>query len=662
MSPRTTLQPQLPLPERDHRLSPYTGWTRAHWEAVADHWLATTRQYASPGGARFALPGRASYSGPDSDALEGFARTFLLAAARIAGAPQSDPAALRLAEQYGRGLAAGTDPDGPEYWLPGEDCIPLQRRRTQPTVEAANIALALHLSRGRLWDRLDPAVQQRIADWLDHHARLEVWPNNWLLFSAVIAAFLESTGRDAPDRTDAVRRVESWHLGEGWYTDGWQRNIDHYNAWVIHPFLWAWYDLVGADRDPAAAALWRGRLDSFLHSYPRLFGSDGAPVHQGRSLTYRTATLAPVWLGAMLDLGPLAPGAARRLASGTLAHFTEQGVGTAGPLPLGWFGEHLPMVQSYSGPGSPYFAGLGFLGLALPADHPVWIAPEQAQPSETVDAAFSLPGPGWLVHSSAGDGIVRLVNHGSDHAYETPPGSDPDDPHYAKFGYSTRTAPGTGPGAAGEEDNRFALLDDHGRPSRRGPILAHRAAGPIAGSVHRPQRDGTPLPGARCVTVSLVDGPYELRCHLLTAPGAYAVREGGHAVAADAPPGAGTTAEGLAWVRREDGFTAALLPVHGYPHGAAGVVRQRNANALGSHAAVPVLVGSHDAGAGSDLHVAVHLLAPTADPFDPDALARELHSAAAVTVSGTTVTVGWRAGRTDSVDLATFCPARSQDQ
>jgi hypothetical protein len=64
--------------------------------------------------------------------------------------------------------------------------------------------------------------------------------------------------------------VESWHLGEGWYTDGWQRNIDHYNAWVIHPFLWAWYDLVGAARDPAAAALWRGRLDNSLQGAPLL--------------------------------------------------------------------------------------------------------------------------------------------------------------------------------------------------------------------------------------------------------------------------------------------------------------------------------------------------------------------------------------------------------
>ncbi|RAG83143.1 hypothetical protein DN069_23865 [Streptacidiphilus pinicola] len=28
--------PPFPLPDEDRTLSPHTGWTRAHWEAVAD--------------------------------------------------------------------------------------------------------------------------------------------------------------------------------------------------------------------------------------------------------------------------------------------------------------------------------------------------------------------------------------------------------------------------------------------------------------------------------------------------------------------------------------------------------------------------------------------------------------------------------------------------
>lgn len=42
--------------------------------------------YATPGFAQYRLPGRASWSGVVSDGLEGYARSFLMAAFRIAGA------------------------------------------------------------------------------------------------------------------------------------------------------------------------------------------------------------------------------------------------------------------------------------------------------------------------------------------------------------------------------------------------------------------------------------------------------------------------------------------------------------------------------------------------------------------------------------------------
>ena len=86
----------------DPRLSPYTGWTRAHWEATADRMLLAVRPYASPGNALVSLPGPASRSGAWSDGLEGFARTFLLAAFRLAGDGGRDPHGL--AGWYAAGL------------------------------------------------------------------------------------------------------------------------------------------------------------------------------------------------------------------------------------------------------------------------------------------------------------------------------------------------------------------------------------------------------------------------------------------------------------------------------------------------------------------------------------------------------------------------------
>src|SRR6478736_3193044 len=57
----------IELPADDRESSPYTGYTRAHWEAAADGLLRAAWQWATPGGALLDLPGRPSASGVRSD-------------------------------------------------------------------------------------------------------------------------------------------------------------------------------------------------------------------------------------------------------------------------------------------------------------------------------------------------------------------------------------------------------------------------------------------------------------------------------------------------------------------------------------------------------------------------------------------------------------------
>src|SRR5699024_5665719 len=68
--------PRLRPTPVDPRRSPYTGLTRRHWLDLADHLLTAAAQYATADGAMIRPPGRESVSGPASDGLEGFARTF----------------------------------------------------------------------------------------------------------------------------------------------------------------------------------------------------------------------------------------------------------------------------------------------------------------------------------------------------------------------------------------------------------------------------------------------------------------------------------------------------------------------------------------------------------------------------------------------------------
>ncbi|MFF7934812.1 DUF2264 domain-containing protein [Streptomyces sp. NPDC007940] len=493
----------MQLPPEDRTLSPLTGYTRAHWEAAADSLLAAVEPYATEDRALYHLPGdRQSWTGRLSDGLEGYARTLLLAALR------QDETAL---ERYADGLAAGVS----GVWPRIED-------RTQPLVEAASIAFALRITKPLLWDRLDEAVRQRAAAWLGDALTAEAWPCNWELFPVTVAGFLSSVGcepeasRKAIDR--GLERIEQWYVGEGWYTDGDGRKFDYYNGWAMHlyPVLHAWLA-----QDDRLMDLYGGRLSRHLEDYARLFGADGAPMHQGRSLTYRFATTAPLWLGALTGHTPLPPGETRRLASGALKYFLDRGaVDSHGLVTLGWHGPDPAVLQGYSGPASPYWASKGFLGLLLPADHEVWTAVEEPGPAERSDALTSISAPNWLLQSTVSDGLVRLHNHGSEDVRY--------DPYYTRLAYSTVTEP------APSYDN--SLIVD-GDPSRT-EIEPLGVGQGWAASRH------TAAGGTRVSSVVLARGAVEVRAFLVTGAGP------------------GTSVRVTGWAAR-DGVHTELLPAVG---------------------------------------------------------------------------------------------------
>ncbi|OIV39527.1 hypothetical protein BIV57_01220 [Mangrovactinospora gilvigrisea] len=608
--------PHLRLPPQDRRLSPLTGWTRAHWEATADQLLDALVPYATRRGAQYRLPGRLSRSGVTSDGLEGFARSFLLAAVRIAGAQGGTE---DLIERYADGLAAGTDPRSGEAWAPITDL-------SQQIVEAASIAIGLHESRTQVWDRLDPAVQQSTVDWLSGVVGARIPDNNWRLFQVVVEQFLASIGAPhAQDDIDSgLERIEDWWVGDGWYTDGSGKNFDYYCGWMLqtYPLLWARIATATPGADTSRAEVYRERLHAFLTHYPQFFGGDGAPVHQGRSLVYRFACLAPVWMGELADCTPLPPGQARRLASATMRHFADRGVpDERGLLGLGWYQPYLPLTQPYSGPASPYWASSGFLGLLLPPDHAAWTAMECQLPLETADQVTALPAPGWLLHGTRNDGIVRLINHGSDHLPDedlpfSPTAVVAHNPHYAKFAYSSSTAPESAPHAWSRNlDNHIALLAPDGTPSHRGRIHPLECSGARASSWHTAHLPGQePGTGHRIETTSLIHGPWEIRVHRIDAPAGTPIREGGYAVACTEQPIA-LTGDGWALARNADQLSSAVVGLYGWD--AAAVARETEANALGPHSATPYLTrAAHPAGHT----VLVTLVALARDVLHPRAL------------------------------------------
>lgn len=522
------------LPEENRELSPHTGYTRHHWEAAADGLLGAAWQWATPRGALLDLPGRPSVSGVRSDGLEGYARTFLAAAFRVAGAEGEDPHGWL--DRYAQGLSAGTRTPGredAESW----PAILDYHVQGQPMVESASVALGLRLTRPWLWDQLDGDTQDRAVRWLRGALRHLPRPNNWYLFPYTVAGFLESVGRGdaetARARERAMALLESWYCGQGWYADGDGRSFDHYNGWALHL-----YPMLDAQLASNRDQLQRhgARLEEFLASYGLLFGANGAPIHFGRSLTYRFAAGAAVALGAVTGHTPFTPGTSRRLLSGSLRYFLDHGsVGDDGLLSLGWHGPHEATLQPYSGPASPYWASKAFVGLLAPAAHPLWTATEQPAPSESRDQVLALPAAGLLAQSTSADGIVRLHNHGSCRA--GPHVADAgvlEDPLYARHAYSTRT----GPTASGNTADNHLAVEVGGVRSVRGridPLGAGAGEGwGWAASRHTPAfPSGPPLvPGLRVESVIVARGRHELRVHrVIGAPHGARVTQTGWATA-----------------------------------------------------------------------------------------------------------------------------------
>ncbi|ATL81278.1 DUF2264 domain-containing protein [Streptomyces malaysiensis] len=639
---------------------------RAHWERTADRLLLAVRPYATEEHALIGLPGVPSHNGVTSDGLEGFARTFLLAGFRLAGAGGDDP--HDIAGWYARGLAAGTDPASPERWPTFAEC-------NQAKVEAASIALALHETRPWIWDRLADRVRQRVLDWLAPMVGDPMPGNNWIWFQGVTEAFARTVGGRwrQQDLDRVIALTDGWYTGDGWYSDGLtggeHRNVDHYNGWAMHLYP-LWFCRVLGDAAPRGLLdRYRARLCRFLADQRLLIGANGSPLVQGRSLTYRYAALAPLWTGALFDATPLAPGETRALANRMLGHFTDHGaVDERGLLTLGWHRPYRGVLQVYSGPASPYWASKGFIGLALPPDHPVWTEEETRLPVEQDDFTRSLPAPGWLVSGTAADGVVRVVNHGGDHTDPARPHAD--DPCYARFAYSTHTAPETpgdptvprGSAHADPLDNAVVLLNAAGRASHRRPATRVSLDGATAVSrsrAHWPEDatwdpfggpDTTYRLGPWITVGSALRGSVEVRAvRVDPAPGdpggGHVLRIGGWALAAD-PDSVPGTRDG-ARVVGADGLVSVVVGARRLPR--ASVVVGADSNALGTTSATPVVETAGPVAHGT-LHIAlVHL-----GGSDPTALPRVTTRAEDTTL---VAEASWPDGVRDTIRLPAPDPA-----
>lgn len=298
--------------------------------------------------------------------------------------PDDDTPEGRLRAKLRRQAVASymhsVDPASPDYLL--------WRSEGQPLVDSAYFTDAFLRAPKQLWEPLDPATKQRVVREIQGLRRVSPPYTNWLLFAAMNEAFLLSIGEQwDPVRIDlAIRKVNEWYVGDGWYADGPRFHFDHYGSYVIHPMLVEILEVLAASGAKfnslnATELLDQAykRMQRFGEHLERLIASDGSYAPIGRSLTYRTAVFQPLALLAWRKRLPkslpegqvrAATVAAQRAIFRNPTNFNDKGY-----LTIGFAGHQATLGDIYSNAGSMYIASESLIALGLPATDSYWTAP-----------------------------------------------------------------------------------------------------------------------------------------------------------------------------------------------------------------------------------------------------------------------------------------------
>lgn len=277
------------------------------------------------------------------------------------------------------------DPSSPDYLL--------WRKEGQPLVDAAYIANSFLRAPKQLWEPLDEITKKRYIEEFQQLRRVDPPYTNWLLFSAMVETFLLSIDEqyDTYRIHSAIRKIEEWYVGDGWYSDGERFAFDYYNSYVIHPMYVDILDVlvekkpwlsdtrpenVKADYERAIK-----RMQRFSQILERFISPEGSFPVFGRSMTYRTGVFQPISLLALKNELPdnLPNGQVRNALTCVLKRMysSESNFTKNNFLSIGFVGNQKDLADWYTNNGSMYICSLVFLPLGLSADHSFWTAEPQ---------------------------------------------------------------------------------------------------------------------------------------------------------------------------------------------------------------------------------------------------------------------------------------------
>lgn len=297
-------------------------------------------------------------------------------------------------------IAAATDKSSPDFCIFGTE---EKEWNVQYLVDAAYLALALVRAPKELCEKLPEKVRQNLAACFRITRNIRPVYNNWVLFSAMVETGLFVMGEDYDVvRIDyALRQMEQWYAGDGFYKDGPSFALDYYNSFAIQPMLAVLADKF-SDSYAASNGLYSPgepvgkrmrllimkRFRRYARIQEMLISPDGAYPPFGRSLVYRCGAFQALAQAALSEMLPeeVTPAMARcaltKVIKKTLE--AEDTFREDGWLNIGVCGHQPDICESYITTASLYMATLAFLPLGLDEENPFWSTPDEPTTWERV--------------------------------------------------------------------------------------------------------------------------------------------------------------------------------------------------------------------------------------------------------------------------------------
>ncbi|MET3115181.1 hypothetical protein AAKU52_002927 [Pedobacter sp. CG_S7] len=269
----------------------------------------------------------------------------------------------------------------------------------QALVDAAFFAHGLLRARKQLWEPLDPEVKKNVISAFKSTRVITPGYNNWLLFMAMIEAFLVEVGEDGDTvRMDlAVKKHIEWYKGDGVYGDGENFHWDYYNSFVIHPMMLQVVEILVkyTEQNTKLYDTVLNRAVRYAAIEERLISPEGTYPPIGRSLAYRFGAMQCLSMIALMKKLPaiIKPAQVRSALSAVISNMIEA-KGTFdknGWLQIGFVGHQPHMGEIYISTGSLYLCAVGLLPLGLPETDSFWTDPSADWTSKKAWSGINLP-------------------------------------------------------------------------------------------------------------------------------------------------------------------------------------------------------------------------------------------------------------------------------